>query len=274
MGRIAVVGGVMAKFKTGAAAEHDSLRPRRVRFDAGQVIFAEGDLGLAMYVIESGEVEIRKRIGDQERVLAVLGKGDFFGEMSLLEDDAPRSATAVARTEVSAAEIDHAAFTYILERNPEIAIRMMRKLVRRLRETTRLLEEAVGHEVDLDESGVTEGPAPQPDPRARLVEVSTGMEFPLVDREETTIGRIDPVTGIHPDIDLTPVDPRRSVSRRHARIRREGEGRWVVIEDVGTMNGTFVGGERLRAGRPHPLRPGDTVRFGTVECRFEVRDAG
>ena len=263
----------MAKFRTGATKEHDSLRPRRVKFEPGQVIFREGDLGLAMYVIESGEVEIRKRIGDEERVLAVLGKGDFFGEMSLLEDEAPRSATAVARSEVAAAEIDHAAFTYILERNPEIAIRMMRKLVRRLRETTRLLEEAVGHAVDLDSSGVTEGPAPVQDPRVRIVEVSTGMEFPLVADRETTVGRIDPVTGIHPDIDLTPVDPKRSVSRRHARIRREADGRFVVIEDVGTMNGTFVNGTRLQAGRPHPVAPGDTVRFGTVECRFEVRDA-
>ncbi len=260
----------MAKFKTTATTDHDSLQPAAVHFGEGEVVFSEGDLGLGMYVIQSGEVEIRKRIGGQDRVLSVLGKGDFFGEMALLEDDEPRSATAVARTAVDAVYIDQAAFRFLLESNPEITVRMMRKLVRRLKETTRLLEEAVGHKVDLDESGITDGPRPEPDPKARLVEEQSGMAFPLSSSGETTVGRIDPVTGIHPDIDLTPVDGKRSVSRRHARIRREQDGSFVVVEDVGTMNGTYVNGERLQAGRPAPLRPGDRVRFGTVECRFEL----
>ncbi len=260
----------MAKFKTTANAGHDSLKPELVRFEPGAVIFNEGDLGLTMYIIQSGEVEIRKAIGGRDTVLSELGKGDFFGEMALLEDGALRSAMAVAKTAVSALAIDQAAFRFILESNPEITIRMMRKLVRRLRETTRLLEEAVGHKVDLDESGITEPPRAQPDPKARLVELASGMSFPLAADRETTVGRIDPVTGIHPDVDLTPVDGRRSVSRRHARILREDDGSFVVVEDVGTMNGTAINGERLQPGRPAPLRPGDTVRFGTVECRFEM----
>lgn len=263
----------MAKFKTTAGTDHDSLKPSGVHFSKGEVIFFDGDLGLGMYVIKSGEVEIRKVIGGEERVLTVLGKGDFFGEMSLLEEDAPRSATAVARTEVDAALIDQAAFRFILESNPEITVRMMRKLVRRLRETTRLLEDAVGHEVDLDESGVTEQPPVDPDPHARLIETGSGMVFPLAAGGETTVGRIDPVTGIHPDIDLTGVDDRRSVSRRHARIERQKDGSFVVLEDVGTMNGTFINDERLQPGRPAPLKPGNSLRFGTVEFRFELDES-
>jgi len=260
----------MAKFKTTARIGHDSLQPELVKFGAGEVIFTEGALGLGMYIIQSGEVEIRKTIGGKDTVLSVLGKGDFFGEMALLEEGATRSATAVARDDVTALSIDQAAFRFILESNPEITIRMMRKLVRRLRETTRLLEDAVGHKVDLDESGITEPPPAEPDPKARLVELESGMAFPLAQGRETTVGRLDPVTGIHPDIDLTPVDGRRSVSRRHARILREDDGSFVVVEDVGTMNGTAIEGERLQPGRPAPLRPGNLVRFGTVECRFEL----
>ena len=61
----------MAKFKaTSGADTHDSLEPMRTEFVKGSVIFAEGDLGLAMYVIETGEVEIRKNLGGKERVLA------------------------------------------------------------------------------------------------------------------------------------------------------------------------------------------------------------
>ena len=261
----------MAKFKvTAGKSTHDSLEPMRTHFPRNSVVFAEGDLGLAMYVIESGEVEIRKHLAGEERVLATLGKGDFFGEMCMLEEDSPRSATVVAIDDVDAVMIDQSAFTFILKHNPEIAIRMMRKLVVRLRQTTHLLEDAVGHKVDLEDSGITDAPAAPPDPNARLVEIESGIVFPLADRKETTVGRIDPVTGIHPEVDLTPVDGKRSISRRHARIRRDEDGSYAVIEDVGTMNGTFVNGVRLVAGRAFPVVAGDSVVFGTIKCRFEI----
>ena len=261
----------MAKFKiTSNDSTHDSLEPMRTQFPKGSVIFAEGDLGLAMFVIESGAVEIRKRLGGEDSVLATLGKGDFFGEMCMLEEEAPRSATALAVEDVAAVMIDQAAFTFILKHNPEIAIRMMRKLVLRLQQTTELLEEAVGHKVELEDSGIKQTAAPSPDPNARLVEITSGIVFPLSESRETTVGRIDPVTGILPDVDLTPVDGKRSISRRHARLRREEDGTFSVIEDVGTMNGTFVNGVRLVAGRASPVSPGDTVVFGTIQCRFEV----
>lgn len=261
----------MAKFKSTAARNsHDSLEPLRTHFPEGSIIFSEGDLGLTMYVIESGEVEISKRLKDESKVLAELGKGDFFGEMCMLEDETPRSATAIAKTDVDAVIIDQSAFTFILKHNPEIAIRMMRKLVVRLRRTTQLLEDTIGRRIELEEPAGAELEPAAPDPNARLVEVESGMDFPLADKRETTIGRIDPVTGIHPDIDLTPADSKRSTSRRHARIRREDDGTFMVIEDVGTMNGTFVNGVRLTAGRGVPLNPGDSVTFGTIQCRFEI----
>lgn len=261
----------MAKFKTTKAkGTHDSLDPMRTNFTAGQLIFEEGDLGLTMYVIEAGEVEIKKKFGKETRTLAVLGKGDFFGEMCMLEEEVPRSATVLATTEVEAVMIDRSAFTFILKHNPEITIRIMRKLVRRLRQTTQLLEEAVGHEVDIESSGISDGPKAIPDPNARLVEVTSGLVFPLAKDGETSVGRIDPVTGIHPDVDLTPVDTKRSISRRHARIRREDDGTFSVIEDVGTMNGTFVNGVRLTAGQAQSVEAGDSVIFGTIQCRFEI----
>jgi pSer/pThr/pTyr-binding forkhead associated (FHA) protein len=133
-----------------------------------------------------------------------------------------------------------------------------------------MLEEAVGREVDIDQSGVTDGPRAAPDMSVRIVEIETGRAFPLADQRETYIGRIDPVTGIHPDIDLTPVDTKRTISRRHAHVRREEGGAFSLIEDVGTMNGTFVNNVRLTAGRPYPINPGDSLVFGTVQCRFEV----
>jgi CRP-like cAMP-binding protein len=261
----------MAKFKRSDGPDtHDSLEPLRTHFEEDTIIFSEGDLGLTMYVIETGEVEISKRLKGESKELAVLGKGDFFGEMCMLEDELPRSATAIAKTDVDAVIIDQSAFTFILKHNPEIAIRMMRKLVIRLRRTTQLIEDTVGRRIELEEPAGAEAEESKPDPNARLVDAQSGIVFPLADKRETTVGRIDPVTGINPDIDLTPVDAKRSTSRRHARVRREEDGSFSVIEDVGTMNGTFVNGVRLTAGRAVPINPGDAVTFGTIQCRFEV----
>jgi pSer/pThr/pTyr-binding forkhead associated (FHA) protein len=124
--------------------------------------------------------------------------------------------------------------------------------------------------VDIAWWGISVGPKAMPDPNARLVEVTSGLVFPLAKDGETSVGRIDPVTGIHPDVDLTPVDTKRSISRRHARIRREDDGTFSVIEDVGTMNGTFVNGVRLTAGEAQSVVAGDSVIFGTIQCRFEL----
>jgi pSer/pThr/pTyr-binding forkhead associated (FHA) protein len=140
----------------------------------------------------------------------------------------------------------------------------------RLRRTTQLLEETFGRRIELEVPAGEEQERAEPDPNARFVEIGSGMVFPLAEKRETTVGRIDPVTGIDPDIDLTAVDAKRSTSRRHARIRKEDDGTFTVIEDVGTMNGTFVNGVRLTAGRGVPLNPGDSVTFGTIQCRFEI----
>ena len=90
--------------------------------------------------------------------------------------------------------------------------------------------------------------------------------FPLVG-EESLIGRYDPVTEIQPEVDLTEVDLKRSVSRRHARVTRRN-GDFYVIEEVGALNGTTLNGQRLVTGKPTPLHPGDTLSLGMVRLVF------
>ena len=77
-----------------------SAQLREKLFQANSVIFEEGDIGDAAYIIRSGEVEIRKGVrGNNPLRLAVLGKGDILGEMALF-DDRPRMASAIALTNV------------------------------------------------------------------------------------------------------------------------------------------------------------------------------
>ena len=102
----------------------------------GTVLFREGDRGQTMYVIRSGKVNISKRIGDSEITLAVLGPGEFFGEMGLI-DDAPRSATVVAIESCELLSIAKRDFKKCLAENFEMTMAVMRGLVRRLREADR-----------------------------------------------------------------------------------------------------------------------------------------
>ena len=101
----------------------------------------------------------------------------------------------------------------------------------------------------------------------QLLHEKSGMEFFLAQSGDTTIGRRDPVTGINPEVDLTPVDTQRSISRRHAKIFRRGD-KYFLSEEIGTMNGTFVNGVRLETGVPTEIHSGDEVRCGLVALVF------
>src|SRR5438270_715403 len=109
------------------------------RHPSGTVLFREGDRGQTMYVIRSGRVNISKRIGDSEITLAVLGPGEFFGEMALLEG-LPRSAGATVVEDALLIEVEQAAFETLVRKNGEIAVRLMRRLSSRLREADRQIQ--------------------------------------------------------------------------------------------------------------------------------------
>ena len=239
------------------------------RVPAGKVIFDEGDVGTEMYVIHSGTVELMKntRRGDGTS-FATLEKGDFFGEMSILED-VPRTATARAKTDCELIKINQSTFDEMLRHNSEIAVRMLRKLSRRLRETTKLLEETTGMAPSLDEASDL-ATSTSTRHRTHRIVAESGEEFFLSNEDETTIGRIDPVTGIQPDVDLAQLDNQRSVSRRHSKIIRSATG-FSIVEEIGTMNGTFVNGVRIQTGQPVTIKDGDRLRFGLVDLTFKAK---
>ena len=81
------------------------------------------------------------------------------------------------------------------------------------------------------------------------------------------IGRCDPYQNIHPDLDLTCLDFCTSVSRQHAELIKTGEQ--VALKDLGSMNGSFVNGRRLKPDETMILKAGDVCRFGNVEFRFD-----
>jgi CRP/FNR family transcriptional regulator, cyclic AMP receptor protein len=100
-------------------------------FPAGSVLFEEGQPGDDMYVVLTGKVEIRRKVGETEHVLAVLGVGDFFGEMAIL-NARPRSATAVTLSTSRLLVVHGRMFEAMLRARPEIALRIIKALALRL----------------------------------------------------------------------------------------------------------------------------------------------
>jgi CRP/FNR family transcriptional regulator, cyclic AMP receptor protein len=109
------------------------------KIPANTVLFQEGDVGDNMFIIQSGRVKISKRIRGVEKTLATLDKGEFLGEMAILNDK-PRSASAETLEECEMLVIDRKTFDALIRGNAEIAVRFIKRLADRLRETNDQME--------------------------------------------------------------------------------------------------------------------------------------
>ena len=112
-------------------------------FSRGTVLFREGDAGQEMFIIQKGKVQVRKRVGTAEKVLAELSEGEFFGEMALLLG-MDRSATVEVMEDSKILIIQPETFESLLKNRPEIALKMLKKMASRLRALDDKLEAALG----------------------------------------------------------------------------------------------------------------------------------
>jgi CRP/FNR family transcriptional regulator, cyclic AMP receptor protein len=102
-------------------------------FDVDEVIFEEGSTGRELFVVLDGKVDIAKLNGDRKTVIVTLGKGEFFGEMAVI-DGSSRSATAIAAAPgTRVMRINHARFVYLVSQQPAFALMVMDALSKRLR---------------------------------------------------------------------------------------------------------------------------------------------
>ena len=254
-------------------------------YKKGTSLFEEGDEGEELYIIRAGKVAIKKRLPHGEFTLAVLEKGDFFGEMAMLEH-INRTASAEMEEDGSLVVVDSQAFGEMIKANPEIAVRMLRKYSLRLRETTKQIEELAakaeanviaGIVPEAEASPVStvqppadaEAPAPhQTEAMAYFISKASGNVFPVF-KADALIGRYDSVTGSTPEVDLTQEDASRNISRRHARLVTK-DGKHFVAEEIGTMNGTFLNGEKLPTGVLTPIKDGDELTLCRLSIGFRI----
>ncbi|KAF3889854.1 MULTISPECIES: Crp/Fnr family transcriptional regulator [Nostocales] len=102
-------------------------------YPAGRAVLMEDAWGNALYFLVSGWVKVRRTVGEDSVAIAILGRGDFFGEMAIL-DESPRSTDVIALSPVKLLSISRERFIQILFKDPQLHHRMLQLMVRRLRQ--------------------------------------------------------------------------------------------------------------------------------------------
>ena len=128
-----------------AAALEASMSPASLR--RGEILFNEGDDGDQLYVVTDGKVKLGRTSPDgRENLLAILGPGQMFGELSFF-DPGPRSATATAVTDVELKSLGHEALSPVLNSHPDVAHALLNQLAGRLRRTNEVVGDLVFSDV-------------------------------------------------------------------------------------------------------------------------------
>jgi CRP/FNR family cyclic AMP-dependent transcriptional regulator len=128
-----------------AAALEASMAPASLR--RGEILFNEGDDGNQLYVVIDGKIKLGRTSPDgRENLLAILGPGQMFGELSFF-DPGPRSATATAVTDVELKSLGHEALSPVLVAHPDVAHALLNQLAGRLRRTNEVVGDLVFSDV-------------------------------------------------------------------------------------------------------------------------------
>ena len=228
----------------------------QAHFEPGDFIIRQGDVGDQFYVIISGQVEVIRELPDGQKVsLAWLGKGEYFGESSLLtgrrRNASVRATSPVDLMCLGRDEFNNLAGTWL---------QFSDNLQALSEERARALRSSI--EQNYDFATIVASPlqrfrrpgAESPPPSPSLVR-SDGAQLPL-EGDVLHLGRA-------PDNHIVVND--KQVSRRHAVIKREGMN--YVLEDVGTSNGTYVNQQRIRR---HMLAQGDIIRLGQTVFTYRA----
>lgn len=254
-------------------------------FSKGEVIFREGDESSEAYRLLSGEVEISIATKSGPNILATLGPGAFFGEMSLI-DDKPRSATAVAVTDCRTEVFNEANFNERVLGDPGNLHLYLTTVFDRLRRTGALLQQLLNRQgtngtspanVEALLGGTSRDGAPGVNPPVlRLTSryENTGWKGKRIDLEVTKfpfrIGRASDGHGPTPlaPNDLTIADSKPfHISRNHCIIEKSRDG--LVVRDFGSTVGTVVNGTAIGTAFESfvaPLQPGEnTIIMGSED---------
>ncbi len=237
----------------------DPFKNLQVEYKKGELVYRDGDNASVMFIVSSGSVKLFKKDStDQQIDLGIYRKGDIFGELGVIEAG-KRLENAVAVEDGRVVVINREMFMSLVRKNPEIAVKMIKKFSARLSDATKKIDELVKRT----------GFKKSSDMFAMLKVLGSDQVFPL-SLKRNLVGRYDSTIGICPDIDISMFDPQKTVSRKHAVIIHENSESFLE-EEMGVINGTYLNGEKLESGQRYPLADGDRIHFGLVACEYSER---
>lgn len=213
------------------------------RFQAGDVLFRQGDPSDHVVLITSGTVDVIREIGADSIRLGTAREGEFLGEMGALENRV-RSATAIAASDVEVELIGRQPFLERVSREPSLAYRLLLRMSSRLRDVEDMLARL---HADAEAGAGGHGDAADDLPELEITAVTYAAKFyvgeaPIrITALPFTVGRApgrhESVPGPKPDLEVAEPEPFR-LSRRHFALL--AEDRDVLIRDLSSELGTIV----------------------------------
>ena len=245
------------------------------RYEAGEIIIRENDLGETAYVITQGQVEVTKALQGQKVHLAYLEAGETFGEMSMI-DEKPRSATVTAVTETLVSEIRRDHFFESFQTDPKLVLQLLKVLFERLREADARI-------LDLQKAEPQQALVPevlalgQPTITLEGVTPRAAAALPVTPFQITQlpfrIGRESPDPLVYNDLMLPDSVPLQ-ISRHHVAFIVH-EGRVGVLDRGSTLglwqDGRHVGGPSGLSGPVFFTGTEGLLVLGTRDSPFRYR---
>ncbi|HSQ34453.1 MAG TPA: cyclic nucleotide-binding domain-containing protein [Candidatus Binatia bacterium] len=243
------------------------------KYKAGTIVYQKGDMQTDFFIVNKGKVQLKNEENGQ--ILTTLGKGDFFGEESLNNEQ-----TAIYTVEViedaDMIKIPYISLTEMLKQMPDIALKILKKLSEKhIKIQTVLMSMATASPPAKEKPTAKEQKKEDqtaekisPDIKAYLI-IQRSNRIVQLTKTLTVLGRRDYTTGFVPDIDLTDEDEEKYISRKHSQVLHK-DGKFYLSEEPGAINGTFLNGNKLQTGVKHELKNEDEITLCQLNVVFKI----
>lgn len=238
-------------------------------YKKGDIIYSKDDKQPDFFIINKGRVLLK--IEHNEFILIGLGKGDFFGEESL-NNDQQATYTVEVIEDADIIKIPAPSLQDMMKMNTEISFKILRKLAEKnikvvdnILKSTKQFESAKIGVKETDEELPSE--KINAGIKAYLI-IQRSNRIVQLTKTKTYLGRRDYTTGFIPDIDLTKEDEEKYISRKHAQISFV-DSKFYISEEAGAINGTFLNGKRLSTGVKYEIQNEDEITLCHLNMIFK-----
>jgi len=251
----------------------DALKKFITKYRTGTIIYKKGDSQTDFYIINNGKIQLKN--DENGQILVTMGKGDFFGEESL-NNEQNAIYTVEVIEDADMIKIPYISFIEMLRQMPDIALKVLKKLSEKhIKIQTALMSITASvpqiktkspDRATKKEEQTSEKISPEI--KAYLI-IQRSNRIVQLTKTKTFLGRRDFTSGFAPDIDLADEDEEKYISRQHSQVMFK-DGKFYLSEEPGAINGTFLNGTKLQTGVKHELHAGDEITLCQLNVIFKV----